>query len=211
MEIIADDLEVKFSHSKASLFKIKSFKVSSGSQLLIRGASGKGKTSFLHLLAGLLLPVAGSVKVGNTEITRLSEKQRTLFRRNNIGIVFQKLNLLEHLTALENIDLAFGNDHSKETSLNLLQKIGLQDRAFERASVLSLGEQQRVAIARVVAGKHQVILADEPTSSLDDTNAHEVLRLLKESAAKKTLIVVSHDHRIERHFDSKLNFESLII
>lgn len=210
MDIAVSNTVVSINPKNGALFSIASFHANSGESVLIKGASGKGKTTFLHLLAGLFCPEEGTVHIGESCISRLDEETRCLFRRQNIGIVFQKLNLIEHLTPLENIELSVRGNHSKEKALESLKAVGLNGRESEKVSVLSLGEQQRVAIARVLAGNFGVVLADEPTSSLDEHNAIKVTELLLKASMGKTLIVVSHDHRIEKYFSRIIDFEELI-
>ncbi len=192
---------------KKELFKVPSFQIQSGERVLLRGESGQGKTTFLHLLAGLFLPDQGSVKLGSHELTQMSEDERSLFRRQHIGMVFQKLNLIEYMTVLENIELSSAPQLEKnEVARKALSQVGLEGRERDLASVMSLGEQQRVAIARVLASEHSLVFADEPTSSLDDRNTLEVMDLLTRSCEGKTLLVVSHDHRIEKYFSRHIHF-----
>lgn len=202
------DIEVKnvkvFLPQGEKLFDIRHFEIHHGTHLLIQGESGKGKTTFLHMLAGLFIPKEGSVTIGTQILSQLSDKERTELRRKSIGVVFQKLNLLDHLTVEENLELL------SKSSSQVLEKVQLQKKSQQRCSSLSQGEQQRVAVARVLAQKPGLILADEPTSSLDATNADFVMKSLKEEAHGKTLIVVSHDHRIEKYFDSVIQFEEII-
>jgi ABC-type lipoprotein export system ATPase subunit len=210
MNISIAKVKVKIGYEQRLLFEIPDLKIESGEMVLIKGASGNGKTTFLHLLAGLFVPQEGSITIGETQISSLNEKERSVFRRENIGIIFQKLNLIEHLTALENIELSLRNPSKFARAVNALTAVGLVEREEHRVSVLSLGEQQRVAIARVLAGESRIVFADEPTSSLDEKNAFAVIELLIEACKGKTLIVVSHDHRIEKYFSRVKNFEELI-
>lgn len=209
MNISLSNIIVKIGPEQRSLFKISNLEILSGAKILIKGASGKGKTTFLHLLAGLFVPAQGHIRVGDTEITALDDEHRTLFRRHNIGIVFQKLNLIEHLTALENIELSLRSQQDTKRAIEALKSVGLQSREHDKVSVLSLGEQQRVAIARVLAGDAKIVYADEPTSSLDEKNAFEVTELLIKACKDKTLVVVSHDHRIEKYFSTINDFEEI--
>jgi putative ABC transport system ATP-binding protein len=210
MDVSLANVVVKIGPEQRLLFRISNFKIKSGERILIKGASGQGKTTFLHLLAGLLMPYEGSITLGETQITKLIEEERSLFRRQNIGIIFQKLNLIQHLTALENIELSLRDRHQLEKALAALASVGLKGREHDPVAVLSLGEQQRVAIARILAGESNIVFADEPTSSLDEKNAFQVMELLARACENKTLIVVSHDHRIEKYFSKILNFEELI-
>ncbi len=210
MQISLSRITVKVGPQNALLFQIPSLAIKAREKILIRGASGKGKTTFLHLLAGLMLPAQGTIDIGGTVITSLSDEERSLFRRDHIGIVFQKLNLIEHLTALENIELCLKDARDLGKAMTSLKAVGLAGREHDRTSVLSLGEQQRVAIARVLAGDPKIVFADEPTSSLDEKNAFEATELLVQACQDKTLLVVSHDHRIEKYFSVVKDFSELI-
>lgn len=210
MNISLSKVIAKVGPEQRLLFNVPDLHIQTGQKILIKGASGKGKTTFLHLLAGLLLPNDGWIRIGDTEITNLNEDERCRFRRDHVGIVFQKLNLIEHLTALENIELSLRDPRGIARAVNALQAVGLGGREHDRTAVLSLGEQQRVAIARVLAGSSDIVFADEPTSSLDERNAKEVTQLLIQGCEGKTLIVVSHDHRIEKFFSVVKDFEELI-
>lgn len=202
-DISIRDLQVALPNQQ-TLFSISNLSIPSGSHILIQGESGKGKTTFLHLIAGLFTPAKGSVHLGEINLNDLSENQRCDFRRKKIGVIFQKLNLLDHLTAQENIEL------SSRSEINALSLVNLEKKQNTRCSLLSLGEQQRVAVARVIAQSPELILADEPTSSLDETNSRFVMQALKDCAKGKTLIVVSHDHRIASYFDHVWSFEDII-
>ncbi len=209
MKIALRDIHVRV--RAKTLFRLPALTFESDQRVLIQGESGQGKTTLLHLAAGLFLPAEGTVEAGKFKLTSMSDEQRCHFRRQHVGIIFQKLNLLEHLTARENVSLAIGESADARTRAEAaLASVGLSARSGERSSVLSLGEQQRVAVARVLAGSAQVLLADEPTSSLDDRNATNVMDLLLTAAHGKTLIVVSHDRRIEKKFDLVLQFKELV-
>lgn len=211
MKIALSDIKVTVGRERRPLFAIDDLKIRTGDKVLIKGASGRGKTTFLHLLAGLLLPDQGRIVLGETEISKLDDASRTRFRRAHIGLIFQKLNLIEHLTALENVELSMSRPANLAKAKDALRLVGLSGREDERTSVLSLGEQQRVAVARVLAGQSEIVFADEPTSSLDEKNAVEVTKLLIDASQAKTLIVVSHDQRIETYFSTIKNFEDLIL
>ena len=211
MKIQLSDIKVNLPSSGKTLFLLKNFSVESGHKVLIEGESGKGKTTLLHLIAGLFYPEEGQVEIGTHKLNAMSDEERCRFRRAHVGMVFQKLNLIEHLTALENVCLSLGTTADQNGKAeSALRSVGLKDQVHTRASVLSLGEQQRVAVARVLASNAQVILADEPTSSLDEKNSANVMDLLFEAAKGKTLLVVSHDHRIEKKFNNLVKFENLV-
>lgn len=196
-----------------SLFTIRDLKIPHGSHVLIQGASGRGKTTLLHLIAGLFHPQEGKVQIGETDLTGLSDNERCELRHQTIGMVFQKLNLIDHMTVEENIELALkpaAKSDQTKTIDEALKKVNLKGRNNERCAHMSVGEQQRVAIARVLAQEPKIILADEPTSSLDDMNGQAVVEALKSAAENKTLIVVSHDQRLVSQFDRVIKFEELI-
>jgi len=202
MEIEFTDVEV------ANLFKIPLFKIRSGEKLLIQGPSGRGKTTLLHLIGGLLQPDLGQITVGGKNLRSLSDTELSQWRRQDIGFVFQKLNLIEHLTTLENLKLS--SIKEDEELLSLLKKVRLEDKASQWAGKLSLGEQQRLAVTRVLAQDPRLILADEPTSSLDEANAQNVIDLLLlASKGPKTLVVVSHDKRLHSFFDRVVDLEDI--
>lgn len=205
MEIELSKISVRLPQRPRALFKIPELKISAGQRVLIQGASGRGKTTLLHLIAGLLLPDEGEVRVDGVSLSRLSEGERAQLRRQKMGLIFQRLNLLDYLTAVENVCLGIGRT-SLENARSALNDVGLGDRCDERSSVLSLGEQQRVAVARALLMRPEVLLADEPTSSLDDANAENVLDLLIRASEGRTLILVSHDRRIADRFEAQYDF-----
>lgn len=192
----------------ASLFKFNHLSIPANEKVLIFGPSGSGKTSLLHLIGGLWKPTRGEVLCGGTNLAALSDDELSHFRREKLGFVFQKMNLIEHMTCAENLDLV--RNQRGESADKVLQKVGLQEKLSVRAGSLSLGEQQRLAVVRVLLQNPQVILADEPTSSLDEANAKKVMELLLETSQRKTLIVVSHDTRLQKYFDRSVNFAELI-
>ena len=191
------------------ILKITEFEVRDKEHILIYGASGRGKSTLLYLLGGLLRPQKGEVFLNGQSLTDFSEEQLSTLRKNKFGFVFQKLNLIEHLTALENLLLVMKSP-SKEKALEALKKVKLEDKANLWASQLSLGEQQRVAVMRLLLQDPEILLADEPTSSLDDKNANQVMDLLQQAAQGKILIVVSHDRRLQGRFSRLLNIEEII-
>jgi putative ABC transport system ATP-binding protein len=203
LDITLKDIQVKLPNG-SNLFKISHLHIPFGEHILIQGKSGQGKTTLLHLIAGLLNPNEGQVRIGSEILRDLDDNQRCEMRRNKMGVVFQKLNLLDHLTVSENILLT-----SKDMG-DVLSTVGLSEKSDTRCSVLSLGEQQRVAVARILAQNIEIILADEPTSSLDAENAEFVIQALKKKAEGKTLIVVSHDERLTKHFHRVLKFSEVI-
>lgn len=170
---------------------------------LLMGPSGSGKTTLLSILAGILTPTAGSVKLLGQEITQLSSAKLAKFRLDNIGFIFQGFNLFPALTALENVEVALRlkgirGAAARQQAIELLAQVGLSDRAKQHPQDLSGGQKQRVAIARALAGDPKLIMADEPTAALDSQNGHAVIELLRNLAKEKgrTVLIVTHDPRI---------------
>lgn len=207
MQIHVENLSLKQNDFS---FLIKKWILEPYSHILIEGASGGGKTSFLHLLAGLLRPTNGLIQIGSHKISELSKNDLCNFRRDHVGMIFQKIHLLPHLSLLENVQLGFKKNDDQSETFKLLKKLKLDDRLDHLPKELSLGETQRASIARALVANPQIILADEPTASLDDENADIVFKLLKEKAKEKTLLIVTHDHRARAHFDKTLNFKELL-
>ena len=180
-----------------------SFQVAPGRRVAIVGRSGSGKSTLLHLAAGIDLPTHGRVEVLGNDLSRFSDRERTLLRRNEIGLVFQFFHLLPHLSVKENVGLpalvAGGKQRDFEPRvLRLLERVGLADRAADPVSNLSGGEMQRVAICRALLQRPQLILADEPTGNLDDENSWLVLELMLELVAQEsaTLVYVTHSREL---------------
>ncbi|WP_080054248.1 ABC transporter ATP-binding protein [Spirosoma aerolatum] len=173
--------------------------------LLILGKSGTGKTTLLHLLAALLKPVSGSIRIDKTELTELSPAQTASFRAAHLGIVYQKPHFVSALTVEDNLLLAnyFADRAPKPARAHRLAgQLGLQEHLTKKTSQLSQGEQQRLSLARALMNEPSIILADEPTSSLDDENCNRVIGLLREQSeqAGSSLIVVTHDARLKTQF-----------
>ncbi len=193
-----DDSELSFPDIKTSK-----------ENLLILGASGVGKTTFLHLLSGLLKPLESEIDLIGTTISKLTMTEMDRFRGKNIGIVFQKPHFINSLTVKENLQLAqYISKKIDKTRINsLLESLGIEDKANKKTLNLSQGEKQRVAIALAIVNSPKLILADEPTSSLDDLNCDKVINLLKDQAAryKAKLIIITHDYRLKKHFKNTLS------
>jgi putative ABC transport system ATP-binding protein len=181
----------------------------------IRGRSGSGKTTLLNLIAGIDEPSSGEILYGDVNLTAMTPRERTIFRREHIGFVFQFFNLIPTLTAIENVLLPAELADRKTAEIeawahDLLDRTGLKSRASDFPDILSGGEQQRVAIARAVLLEPTVILADEPTGNLDRTTGTDVLQLLNDIRRefKTTLIMVTHSHSLADQADRVLIIEN---
>ncbi|MFD4261756.1 ABC transporter ATP-binding protein [Streptomyces sp. NPDC058534] len=177
-----------------------------GTFTAVMGPSGSGKSTLLQCAAGLDRPTSGSVVVGDTELTRLSETRLTLLRRERIGFVFQAFNLLPSLTAEQNVALPLrlaGRRPGRGQVREVLRQVGLGDRARHRPTELSGGQQQRVALARALITRPEVLFGDEPTGALDSRTGHEVLTLLRGmvDGAGQTVVMVTHDPVAASHAD----------
>jgi putative ABC transport system ATP-binding protein len=174
-----------------------SLEIAAGQFVAVMGASGSGKSTLLHLMAGLTQPDAGRVVISGTDLTTLNDRALTLFRRRQIGLVFQSFNLIPTLTARENLNLPLMLDGKSDQGRadELLAQLGMIDRAEHRPDALSGGEQQRIAIGRALVTDPAVILADEPTGNLDSANSRAVCETLRDlsSIHGKTIVMVTHE------------------
>ena len=199
---------VEFNYDNQVFFKFQDINLKSSENLLIIGSSGIGKTTLLHLLAGLLKSSSGSIKLFEKELSDLSSYQLDRFRKNNIGIVFQRPHFVNSLTVKENLQLAqyIANKKDNNRIENILKNLNILDKSDKKTNQLSQGEKQRVSIALAIVNSPKLILADEPTSSLDDINCDNVIKLLKKQATDfgAQLIVITHDSRLKKHFKNSI-------
>ena len=198
-----------YNYSSEVQLTFPDFSLSKGEQALILGQSGCGKTTLLHLLSGLLKPDSGEVDVENKNILKMSGATLDNFRGANIGIVFQTPHFIEALTVKENLTLTqtlAGNSKDVDKIKSLLADLGVESKLNSKLNTLSVGEKQRVSIARALVNSPALILADEPTSALDDKNCDAVLKLVREQAKKhnSTLLIVTHDNRLKDQFDKRI-------
>jgi putative ABC transport system ATP-binding protein len=180
-----------------------------GEQCVLEGDSGVGKTTLLHLLGGLISCEQGVVQLNGVDLLGMQPSERDVYRGRNIGLIFQKNYLINALNVYENIALAQRLAHVKEDSeglMDLLDELGIAEKKFAKVNQLSHGQAQRVAIARAMVNRPELILADEPTASLDDKHAEIVIQMLKNQAHKygANLIVATHDHRVKEMFEHKI-------
>ena len=186
------------------------FKIEKGELVVIVGPSGAGKTTTLNILGGMDLATSGSVSVADKDISTLKEKELTRYRRDDIGFVFQFYNLVQNLTALENVELATQICKNSLNPEEIMEKVGLGERKNNFPSQLSGGEQQRVAIARAIAKNPKLLLCDEPTGALDYNTGKQVLKLLQDTCRKDniTVIIITHNSAIAPMADKVIKFKN---
>ena len=189
--------------------RLSEWKVAQGERWLVLGRSGCGKTTLLHVLAGLVHPTEGEVEVSGESLGRLRGGRLDRWRATTVGIVLQALHLVRHLSVRDNLRLAQYLGHVAQDDARIadtLAAVGVADKAARRPTELSQGEQQRVAIARAVVNRPKLLLADEPTANLDDAAAAKVVDLLSEQAGRygATLVVATHDARVKGKFRERL-------
>lgn len=200
---------LKFSYPGGQAFHFPDISCGKGQSLLILGESGKGKTTFLHVLAGLLPPQSGEVRVGETSLYSLRAAALDTFRGQNIGMVFQRPHFISALSVSDNLIMAqylAKKRQDRHLAETVLERLGLAQKLGAKPHRLSQGEQQRAAIARALMNQPKVILADEPTSALDDRNCTQVIGLLEEQAANvgAALVIVTHDVRLKDRFPNQI-------
>jgi ABC-type lipoprotein export system ATPase subunit len=190
---------------RTAVIDVPAFSMDAGEQIGLRGPSGSGKTTFLNLIAGILQADSGSIQFDGREITSMSEPDRDRLRADGMGYVFQTFNLLHGYSALENVELGmmFGRGVDSRYARELLDRVGLSHRMTYRPRQLSVGQQQRVAVARALANKPKLVLADEPTGNLDRRHATEALELMRAVCREHNaaLLLVSHDPQILEPFE----------
>ena len=193
--------QISHRYSKSKEIKFPDINLESNANLLILGQSGTGKTTLLHLLAGILKLQKGELEIDSNDIGKMSPKELDAFRGKHIGLVFQKSYFVKSISIKDNLILAQKLANQKkdiDQIKDILERLNILDKMDKLANELSVGEQQRASIARAIINKPSLILADEPTSALDDENADNVINLLLDSAEKcnANLVVVTHDRRL---------------
>jgi len=216
-----DSLNFHWKKNSDFQLSVPSLTINEGEKILLLGESGSGKTTLLSLICGFISPLSGNITLGNTSINELNAKNRDRFRADNIGIIFQQFNLLPYAKVIDNIllPLYFSKqrlsrlNNPYQTALDLCNSLRLPEQTKNmKASTLSVGQQQRVAVARALIGNPSLIIADEPTSSLDMSARKIFLDLMfsQISENQSTLLMVSHDPSLADHFDRTINIEDII-
>ena len=205
--------DVEFSYNKTNSFRFPDITCHKGEHWLIMGPSGCGKTTLLHLMAGLLRPTKGTVSINGLDIATLTQSQTDKVRGRQVGIVFQNPHFIQSLTVAENLKIARylnGLKTSKREIKELLDKLNIGNKFYSKPNELSQGELQRLSIARAIINNPSVLLADEPTSSLDDTHCVEALTLLRQQAENTSaaLLIVTHDLRLHSFFKNNIQLNS---
>jgi putative ABC transport system ATP-binding protein len=202
------------SGSRVDILNIPRFQMGSGEQVVLRGESGCGKTTLLHTISGLVRVDSGSIQLDGMELTRFSESARDRIRAAKLGYVFQTFNLLPAFTALENVKL--GMTFSRKSvntgrAIELLEKVGLKDRLHYLPKQLSVGQQQRVAVARALANKPRLLLADEPTANVDPANQTRIIQLIRDVCTDEgvAILLVTHSDDVAKQFSRIVRFETI--
>ena len=192
------------------IVNVPTFTIDEKDQLALQGSSGSGKTTFLHLLAGVLLSDYGTVRLADSPLHELNESQRDQLRLNQIGYVFQSFNLLNGFSCLENLlfTMELKGNPDREHAESLLRAVGLANRIDYLPHQLSIGQQQRVAVARALVNRPKLVLADEPTGNLDPDNTDRSLELLRSLCEEwgSALLLVSHDPRVVAQFEKQTDW-----
>ena len=219
---VIDVENLEFSYGRAKpVLQIEKLQVAQGERVFLYGPSGSGKTTLLGLLAGVLTPSGGTIRLLGQDLTKTPNAKRDAFRGTHIGYIFQMFNLLPYLSVLENIILPcelhrarrkkLKGKTPKEEAYKIAEHLGIQDQMGDKVTELSVGQQQRVAAARAVIGSPEIIIADEPTSSLDADHREKFIELLFEESkqAGSTVVFVSHDRQLERLFDRSISLPEI--
>jgi len=214
--LVVKDLKKSYPAPDGSLTRVidvPALSLLAGEQTALEGGSGTGKTTLLNLIAGILQPDSGSVIVAGVETSALSESARDRARAVNVGYIFQTFNLLQGMTALENVALgmAFGRGADLAHAAEILSRVGLKDRLDHRPSQLSTGQQQRVAVARALVNRPKLVLADEPTGNLDHRLAKDTIALIRDVCRENeaALLLVSHDREVLGQFERVRRLDEL--
>jgi ABC-type lipoprotein export system ATPase subunit len=200
--------------SRLPILDLPKLAVAAGEQVVIRGRSGGGKTTLLNIIAGIATPDEGRVVIKDIDITRLAESARDRFRARNIGFVFQTFNLLDAFSALENVMLGMtftGQPRDSGRASQLLERVGLGHRLTHKPAALSVGEQQRVAVARALVNRPALLLADEPTANVDPAHQQQVVDLLRQVCRDENvaMLLVTHSPEVAGQFERVEHLDAL--
>lgn len=215
--LLAENVKKSYREPDGSLLAILDvprLAVAAGEQVVIRGLSGGGKTTLLNAIAGLTTVDAGRIALNGTDVTRIPEVGRDRFRARHIGFVFQTFNLLAGFSALENVLLGMtftGQRRDPRRAQELLERVGLRQRLAHKPAALSVGEQQRVAVARALVNRPVLLLADEPTANIDPAHQQQVIDLLREVCAAENvaMLLVTHADEVAKQFDRVEHLEEI--
>lgn len=214
--ILMKNIQFGWPGAKAPLLNISELRIERGENIFLYGPSGSGKTSLLNMLAGINIPQHGCVEIFGKSLMHLSQRQRDKFRAQHMGIIFQQFNLISYLSILDNLllraEFAIQDKHkAKKQAINLLVSLGLGEQLDQKAQDLSVGQQQRVAVARALINSPDIIIADEPTSALDSDNRNAFIELLftHAQAVNATIVFVSHDKNLSHFFSRSIDIRSL--
>ena len=216
--IQVSNLKFSFPNTNKQLLNIVDLNINQGEKIFLHGPSGCGKSTFLEIVSGVLSFNQGDVVIGENSLVKMSPRQKDQFRSKNIGYIFQNFNLLPYLNIFENITLPLHLNGKIKNIKNIqseveaiCKKLGIAELLNQNVAQLSVGQQQRVAVARALVSQPQLILADEPTSALDFDHRDKFLKLLFEICSEKkiTLIFVSHDHSLKTLFDRAIAFNDI--
>jgi putative ABC transport system ATP-binding protein len=215
-EINISGLAFRYPGEQAFEMTVSDLRIASGECVAIVGPSGSGKTTLLSLVAGIQVPQKGEIQIGETRVNQLGESDRRAFRIKEVGQVFQAFELLEYLSVIENVLLGSIIDPSivkdaRERAADLLASVGLSHKTHSKPAQLSHGERQRVAVCRAMLNDPKLLLADEPTGNLDQSNKQKVVDLLIKQAKQhhSTLLMVTHDNSLLDSFERVIDFEDL--
>lgn len=211
---------ISFGYDSSKLvLDIDELSINKGERVFLHGPSGSGKSTLLNLLAGVLVPHSGEIRILDTNLKALSQTKRDVFRGDHIGFIFQRFNLINYLSIAENISLPYRTSKNRKSNTSslesetarLVEHLNLKPYINKKVSELSVGQQQRVAVARALIGKPEIIIADEPTSSLDDDVTDKFIELLLNECEeqKTTVIFVSHNKRLAKHFDREISLKDI--
>ena len=213
--ISMQDVKFQWAKTDSPTVDIKKWRIDKGQSVFLYGRSGSGKSTLLNIIAGILEPQQGSVNILGQDITHLSQVQKDRFRARHMGVIFQQFNLIPYLSVVDNIQLSQTFSTVKRTKadmVHLVEQLGLSTDLLQRkANQLSIGQQQRVAVARALHHQPEIIIADEPTSALDTETRDEFIELLLQQAKtnNSTVLFVSHDKSLACYFDQVIDLQEL--